>query len=185
MAEPAEVTALLRHWQAGDASAFERLYSLVHGELSRVAHHCMNGEGASHTLQTSGVVSEVYLRMVGADLDVSDREHFFALAARMMRRILVDHARSKRRVKRGAGAAPLTLDESAIVDENSSEILVEVDEALLRLAEHDERMAQAVELVYFGGLSYDDAARALDVSRSTLYADLKFAKAWLKQAMSA
>ncbi len=183
MSDPKAVTQLLRDWQAGDSDAFDQLYGQLHPELLRVAHHYLSRENEGHTLQTGGVVNEVYLRLVGSNAQVTDRSHFLALAARMMRRILVDHARSRARVKRGAGTPAVTLDESALISSDSIDVLLEVDEALERLAGHDRRMAEAIELVYFGGLDYDMAAEALGVSRSTLYADLKFAKAWLKEAM--
>ena len=177
------VTRLLNAWQGGDQNAFERLYRVVNAELDRIARACLSGEGGGATLQTRGVINEAYLRLAGADLDLNNRQHFFSLAARMMRRILVDHARARQRQKRGGSAQQVTFDEAAYVDANAAETLIEVEEALVRLAEQEPRMAEAVELVYFGGLSYEEAAGALEVSRSTLHADLRFAKAWLKNAL--
>lgn len=178
-----DVTSLLSAWQAGDSAAMEQVSPYIYEELRRLARHYMSGENPGHTLQTTGLVNEAFMRLVGGEFDYPSRSHFFALAARMMRQILVDHARGRRREKRGGGQRNLTFDEAAHVDGRSAQTILEVDEALTRLADQDPRMAQAVELVYFGGLSYDETAEVLGVSRSTLGNDLKFAKAWLKDAL--
>jgi RNA polymerase sigma factor (TIGR02999 family) len=171
------VTALLHAWRAGDRGALDRLIPLVHDELHRLAQGCMRGERPDHTLQATALVNEVYLRLVGSEVDWKDRAHFFAVAATTMRRILVDHARAKGRKKR-AGAL-VSLEESAVVAPDREDELLAIDEALTRLAAHDERAARTVELHYFGGLTYDEIAEALGVSAATVDRDLRFAKAWL------
>ena len=178
-----DVTSLLSAWQAGDEGALDQVSPFIFEELRRLARHHMGGEKPGHTLQTTGLVNEAFMRLVGGEFDYQSRSHFFALAARMMRQILVDHARGRRREKRGGGQRNLTFDEGAHLDAGAPQTILEVDEALTRLATHDSRMAQGVELVYFGGLSYEETAEVLGVSRSTLANDLKFAKAWLKEAL--
>ena len=178
-----DVTSLLSAWQAGDQDALDQVSPFIYEELRRLARHYMGGEKPGHTLQTTGLVNEAFMRLVGGELDYQSRSHFFALAARMMRQILVDHARGRGREKRGGGQRNLTFDEAAHVDSHAPQTILEVDEALTRLASHDPRMAQGVELVYFGGLSSEETADVLGVSRSTLANDLKFAKAWLMVAL--
>lgn len=180
----ADITRLIVAWKSGDDAALQELSPHIYDELRRLAGHAMRGENSGHTLQTTALVHEAYVRLTGADLNVEDRQHFFALAARMMRRILVDHARAKRRVKRGSGQVNMTLDLSAISSDDDDITIIELDEALNQLNERDPNMANAVELVYFGGLSVEQAAKELGMSRSVLYEDLKFAKAWLRKAMS-
>ena len=178
-----DVTSLLSAWQGGDEDALQEVSPYIYEELRRLAQHYMNREGPGHTLQTTGLVNEAFLRLVAGEFDYPSRSHFFALASRMMRQILVDHARTRRREKRGGGLRNLTFDEAAHVNGDSIDTIIEVDEALVQLAGQDARMAQSVELIYFGGLSYEETAEVLGVSRSTLANDLKFAKAWLKDAM--
>lgn len=180
----ADITGLISAWQGGDKQALEQLSPYVYDELRRLAGRAMGGENAGHTLQATALVHEAYMRLAGAELDLDDRRHFFALAARMMRRILVDHARAKRRVKRGSGQRHSTLDTSIVVDDHDEITVIELDDALSSLAENDAKLASAVELIYFGGMSVADAAKQLGVSSSTLYEDLKFAKAWVRNAMS-
>lgn len=177
------VTALLSAWRQGDHVARDRLLAIVYDELHRQARRVMRGDGPGHTLQTTALVHEAYLRLVHADVPWEDRAHFYAVAARTMRRILVDHARSKRREKRGGGIVEVTLEESAVIDPQRPPDLEALDEALERLGEIDERKARAVELHYFGGLSYDETARVLDVSPATVHRDLRMAKAWLYQQL--
>lgn len=179
----APVTALLAQMQSGDEADQQRLFNAVYVELSKAARHYLQAEGAGHTLQTNALVNEVYLRFAGDDVAVDDRHHFFALAARTMRRILVDHARSKSRHKRGGSASAVTFNEAAYVDPSANELVLDIHEALTRLAEKDARMAEIVELVYFGGLSHEATAETLGVSRSTVHNNLKFAQAWLRRAM--
>ena len=186
MSEPANVTGLLRAWREGDTDALERASSFVYAELHRIAKGYMSAERGGHTLQATALVNEAFMQLVDGQVDYESRKHFFVVAARMMRRILIDHARSKQRAKRGGGITNVTLDEGIHHGEAAPPgvAILELDEALSKLAKHDERMAQAVELIYFGGLSFEDAAEVIGVGRTQLFEDVRFAKAWLKQAMS-
>ena len=183
MLEP-EITSLLADWQRGDSDALERLAPHIYQELKRVAASYLRKEGSANTLQTTALVHEVYLRLDGAELTFENRRHFYALAARMMRRILVDHARSKKSLKRGGGARQITFDEAAMVSAENAVDLLDVDEALNRLAAFDPRMANAMELRFFGGLSHEETADVLEISTSTLFEDLKLAKTWLRRELS-
>lgn len=179
---PLDVTGLIGAWQGGDREALERLAPYLYDQLHRIASGVMRGEGPGHTLQTTAVVHEAWERLAGHGDGVVDRHHFLALAARMMRRILVDHARRKRAGKRGGGVRHEPLDEAAIV-QPENEGLVEIDEALRKLATFDARMAEAVELRYFGGLTYEETAAVLHVSVTTVHEDLKLARAWLRREL--
>ena len=143
----------------------------------------MNGEGGGHTLSATGLVHEAYLKILGANVNWDDRVHFFAVAARVMRHVLVDHAKSKRRVKRGGAAAKISLDDVVVVSATADEHLLDLDDALDSLAKIDARKAELVELIYFGGLSQLEAAAALSISEATVQRDLKMAKAWLYRAL--
>jgi RNA polymerase sigma factor (TIGR02999 family) len=177
------VTALLRAWRRGDQTAFERLTPLVYGELRRRAHRYLRGERPGHTLQATALVHEVYLRLVKVDeVDWHDRSHFFALAARQMRRILVDTARARGYQKRGGGAQQVTLDEALVVSDKPPD-LVALDEALSVLADQDARKARVVELRFFGGLTNEEIARALDISTDTVTRDWQMAKLWLRREL--
>jgi RNA polymerase sigma factor (TIGR02999 family) len=171
------VTALLKAWRSGDQDALDRLMPLVYGELYRLAQGYMRGERPDHTLQPTALVNEAFLRFVDADVDWKDRAHFFAVAATTMRRILVDHARAHGRKKRAG--VKVSLEDAVLVAPDREAELVAVDDALTRLARHDERAAKTVELHYFGGLTYDEIAQALGVSAATVERDLRFAKAWM------
>jgi RNA polymerase sigma factor (TIGR02999 family) len=177
------VTLLLRRCGAGDGAALAQVVPLVYEELLRLARRHMGGERPGHTLQPTALVHEAYARLVDADLDLRDRVHFFAVASTAMRRILVDHARARSSLKRGGGALRMTLDDDQPGTAHDSD-LVELDEALGRLAATDQRKARTVELHYFGGLSYDEIAGVLGVSAATVDRDLRFAKAWLKGQLS-
>jgi RNA polymerase sigma factor (TIGR02999 family) len=167
-------------WSAGDESALQRLMPVVHAELRRLARREMRRERAGHTLQTTALVNEAYLRLVDmSGVSWNDRAHFFAMSARLMRRILVDHARSRLYQKRGGGAKVVSFDEGLTVAREPSANLVALDDALKALATLDERKSQVVELRFFGGLSVDETAAALDVSPSTVLRDWRLAKAWL------
>ncbi|HTY42634.1 MAG TPA: sigma-70 family RNA polymerase sigma factor [Thermoanaerobaculia bacterium] len=180
-----DVTALLKQWSAGDAVAFERLVPLVHAELRRLAHREMGRERAGHTLQTTALVNEAYLRLVDSSrVRWQDRAHFFAMSAQLMRRILVDHARARRARKRGGGARQVELDEALVVSPERGSDLVALDDALQALAVVDARKAQVVELRYFGGLSANESAEALGVSPETVLRDWRLAKAWLLRELS-
>jgi RNA polymerase sigma factor (TIGR02999 family) len=180
MLEPAAhtVTLLLRRCSAGDEAALGQVIPLVYDELLRLARLHMRRERPEHTLQPTALVHEAYVRLVDADLALEDRRHFFAVASRAMRRILVDHARSRGSLKRGDGAARESLSEGLVAPAESSDVL-ELDDALTRLAALDERKAGVVELHYFGGLSYEEIARLVEISPATVDRDLRFAKAWL------
>lgn len=173
------VTELLAQWRDGDRSALGELMPLVYEQLRRQADRYMRGERGGHTLQATALVHEAYARMVDMEVSWQDRAHFFAVAARVMRRILVDHAKSVRRAKRGGGAVKVSLDESLFVDQESVSDLVDLDDALVGLAKFDERKAQVVELRYFGGMTYDETAEALGLSVATVDRELRLAKAWL------
>src|SRR5207244_12525465 len=174
------VTELLVRWSHGDDSALAELTPLVYEELRRLAHHFMGGQRPCHTLQTTALVNEAYLRLPDqTNPRWQNRAHFFAVAARAMRQILVSYARSQRSQKRGGGAFKVELDEVALVSPEESKEIVDLHEALERLAALDSRKAQVVELKYFGGLNYDEMAEVLKISRVTVRRDWRFAKAWL------
>jgi RNA polymerase sigma factor (TIGR02999 family) len=174
-----EVTRLIAAWRAGDDEALDRLVPLVYDELRALARHRLREERGDHTLQATALVHEAYARLVGAELELADRAHFFAVAARTMRRILVDHARARAREKRGGGARVVSLAEDVAADGERGEELLALDDAIARLAEMSERKAQVVELHYFGGLTYPETAAALGISEATVDRDLRMAKAWL------
>jgi RNA polymerase sigma factor (TIGR02999 family) len=177
---PQRVTELLAHWSHGDDAALAELTPLVYEELQRLAHRHMRGERPGHTLQTTALVNEAYLRLADqTNPRWQNRAHFFAVAARAMRQILVSYARSNRAQKRGGGAFEVELDEAAIVSPEQSKEFVDLHEALERLVTLDSRKAQVVELKYFGGLNYDEIAEVLKISRVTVRRDWEFAKLWL------
>jgi RNA polymerase sigma factor (TIGR02999 family) len=177
---PHRVTQLLQQWSHGDDSALGELTPLVYDELRRLAHHYMEGQRPDHTLQTTALVNEAYLRLADqANPSWQNRAHFFAVAARAMRQILISYARSQQSQKRGGGALQVELDEAAIVSPEESQEIVDLHEALKRLAALDSRKAQVVELKYFGGLNYDEMAEVLKISRVTVRRDWEFARAWL------
>ena len=182
---PHHVTSLLQAWSLGDERALEQLIPLVYEELRRVARRYMAGERASHTLQTTALIHEVYVRLVDVpSASVRDRTHFFAICARLMRNVLVDFARTRGYEKRGAGAIHVALDEALYVSSTPDPDLVALDEALERLAAVDRRKSQVVELRFFGGLSVNETADALEMSPETVMRDWKFAKAWLLRELS-
>lgn len=177
------VTRLLSAWRAGDSAALEQLTPLVYEELRLLAKRYMRRERIGHTLQATAVVHEAFVRMIDMDVPWQDRGHFYAIAATLMRRILVDHAKARQRVKRGGDLALQRLDTGTGVDYGpitKGEIdVLEIDEALQRLAVHDARLAQAVELRYFAGLTYSETAQVLGISEATVHRDLRLAKAWM------
>jgi RNA polymerase sigma factor (TIGR02999 family) len=177
---PHRVTQLLQQWSHGDDSALVELTPLVYEELRRLAHHYMEGQSPNHTLQTTALVNEAYLRLADqTNPSWQNRAHFFAVAARAMRQIVVDYARSQRSQKRGGGALKVELDEAAIVSPEQSKEIVDLHEALERLGTLDPRKASVVELKFFGGLNYDEIADVLKIARMTVRRDWVFAKAWL------
>ena len=186
MAAPPEgITQLLRAWGDGDQQALEKLTPLVYNELHRVAHRYMADERAGHTLQTTALVNEVYLRLVDVrGVSWQNRAHFFAICARTMRRILIDFARSRQYQKRGGEAISVTLDNALDVSTQPAVDFVVLDDALKGLAELDPRKTQVVELRFFGGLSVEDTAEVLKISPETVMRDWKFARAWLARELA-
>jgi RNA polymerase sigma-70 factor (ECF subfamily) len=179
-----DVSTLLRAWSDGDQRALAQLMPIVYDELRRLARHYMKGERAGHSLQTTALVNEAYLRLVGYKrMHWQNRAHFLAVSAQAMRRILVDHAR-RRNVKRGADAEHVSLDAAAVVATDRSDDFVSLDDALNALAERAPRKAQVVELRFFGGLSVDETAEVLHVSSITVMREWKTAKAWLYRELT-
>ena len=182
---PKEITRLLVAWGDGDESALAELTPLVHEELHRLAHHYMSGERAGHTLQTTALVNEAYVRLIDwKDVRWQNRAHFFGVSAQLMRRILVDFARSRGYHKRGGGARAIALDEAAVMAEDKGAEIVALDEALTALAELDPRHSRVVELRFFGGLSIEETAEVLKVSPGTVRRDWSLARAWLYSELS-
>lgn len=174
------ITDLLLAWNRGDDQALDRLVPLVHDELHRLAHRYMAGERAGHPLQTTALVNEAYLRLVDSSrVRWQNRAHFFAVSAQLMRRILVDVARARHKLKRGGGAIQVALEEAALIANEPGADLVALDEALTTLAAFDERKSKVVELRFFGGLSVEETAEVLKVSAVTVMRDWGLAKAWL------
>ena len=181
----AQPTELLRAWSQGDESARERLIPLLYGELHRLARRAMRHERPDHTLQATALVNEAYLRLIDVNrVEWRNRTHFLALAAQMMRRILVEFARSRHRQKRGGGAARVIIDDIEELAEPQEPNLVALSDALSALATFDARMSQVVELRFFGGLSVEETADVLNVSAETVMRDWKTAKAWLLRELT-
>jgi RNA polymerase sigma factor (TIGR02999 family) len=177
---PHRVTQLLQQWSHGDNAALAELTPLVYEELRRLAHHYMEGERSDHTLQTTALVNEAYLRLADqTNPNWQSRAHFVAVAARVMRQILVNYAKSNRAQKRGGGGARIELDEAAILSPEQSKEIVDLHEALERLGTLNPRKAQVVELKYFGGLNHDEIAEVMKISTMTVRRDWMFAKTWL------
>jgi RNA polymerase sigma-70 factor (ECF subfamily) len=175
-----DVTSLLEAWGRGEEGALQELIPVVYDELRKIARRHMAGERPSHTLQTTALIHEVYVRLVDvSSASVHNRAHFLALCARLMRNVLVDFARSRQYDKRGGGALHVELDEALHVSPGPQPDLIGIDDALKRLAVFDPRKSQVVELRFFGGLTVEETAEALDVSRETVLRDWKLAKAWL------
>jgi RNA polymerase sigma factor (TIGR02999 family) len=180
-----EVTQLLRAWGEGDQRALDQLAPIVERELHRLAHRYMARENPGHTLQTTALVNEVYLRLVDIKaVSWQDRAHFFAISARMMRRVLTDFARSRNYQKRGGGAVQVSWDEGLALSPEKDADIVALDEALTKFASFYPRQSQVVELRFFGGLEVEETAEALKISPVTVKRDWRFAKAWLMRAMN-
>jgi RNA polymerase sigma factor (TIGR02999 family) len=181
-----EVTQLLAAWQSGDEAALERLLPLVHGELRRIARRCMRQERPDHSLQATALVNEAYIKLVDARrVQWQNRTHFLAIAARLMRRVLVDYARSKRYQKRGGGAMRVTFSEGLDLPGGPEHDLIALNDALDTLAKVDERKSRVIELRYFGGLTVEETAGVLRVSPDTVLREAKLAKAWLLRQLQA
>jgi len=178
MTSASEVTTLLKDWRSGDAGALDQLTPLIYDDLRRIASRHLRSERSGHTLQATALVNEAFARISEADLSFQDRAHFFAVAARMMRRILTDYGRARNSQKRGGGIAPITLQDDRVGAAANSDI-VDLDEALEKLAALDERKSDILVLHFFGGMTYDETAEALKISAATVDRDLRLAKAWL------
>ena len=181
-----EITQLLAQWREGNQSALDDLYPLVYDELHRLARRYMSRERKGHTLQTTALINEAYVRLVDQkNVPWANRSHFFAISAQIMRRILIDHARRHQYAKRGGGARQVSLDEAAtVVMPDQSGELLRLDEALKSLAEMDPRRSQVVELRYFGGLNNEEIAGVLRISENTVTRDWNMARAWLYQQLT-
>jgi RNA polymerase sigma factor (TIGR02999 family) len=184
LADSPDVTGLLRAWRHGDQTALHHLIPVVERELNRIAHRCLQGEGASCSVSATALVNEAFLRLVDLkEIDWQDRTHFLAMSARLMRRVLVDLARARRAEKRGGDVVRVTFDEALLANGTREADLIGLDDALEALAAIDSRKGQVVELRFFGGLSVEETAAALDVSSKTVIRDWNFAKAWLQREM--
>ena len=182
---PQDVTQLLVIWRGGNKEALDNLLPLLHDELRRLARHYLSRKRVGHTLQTNSLVNEAYLRLVNqSQVEWQSRAHFFAIAAQIMRHLLVDHARSQQYAKRGGGAQRVTLDETAAINAEDQTTLLALDEALSRLGALDERKLRIVELRYFGGLSAEETAEVLGVSAITIKREWLKAKAWLYRELN-
>jgi RNA polymerase sigma-70 factor, ECF subfamily len=182
---PQEVTQLLVDWGNGNQAALDRLMPVVYTELRQLAHRYMRRERPGHTMQTTALIHEAYLRLVDQNqVRWQHQAHFFGIAARLMRQILIEHARSHTRAKRGGGVGTISLDEAAIVSQARATELLALDDALERLATIDPRKSQVVELRFFGGLSVEEAAQVLNIAPNTVLRDWRMAKAWLRREIN-
>ena len=179
MPDSDDVTRLLKQWRAGDEQALNELLPLVHEELQRLANRVFKGEASGHTLQPTALINEAYLKLADAAITWNDRTHFFALAARTMRRVLINHANARAAAKRGGDRLQVTLHDWH-ASHTDDEMILRLHDSLNDLAQEDQRKADVLELHYFGGLSYTEMANALGVSEATVKRDLRFAKAWVK-----
>lgn len=175
---------LIRRDRAGDRAALEELMPVLYDQLRRLAASYLRQERPGHTLAPTAVVHEAWMRLAGSDFEWQDRAHFLSVVAGIMRRVLVDHARTRNRAKRGDGAMKLSLEEAGNVPAQNAPAVADLDAALDRLARFDPRKARVVELIFFGGATYHEAASALNVSDVTIHRDLRMAKAWLENELS-
>jgi len=182
--EEKSVTRLLKEWCAGDVQALDRLVPAVYDSLHQMARRCLRSQKPGNTLSATALVHEAYLRLIDAEVELNDRVHFYALSARVMRHILIDHAKQQSRAKRGGGRLKVTLDSAVIVGGSPPDALLELDDALTRLASHDQRKSDIVEMLFFGGLTYDEVGHALSISRATVDRELRLAKAWLHRELA-
>ena len=185
MPEPTpQFTELLHQWSDGSKEALDQLMPVIYDELRKLAGRYLRSERRDHTLRATALVNEAYLRLAGSDMAYNDRIHFYAVAARTLRHILVDYAKTRNRQKRGGVIENLPIEEAILVGPESDRGLLDLDDALNGLAEQDPKKAKIVELVFFGGLTLDEAADALGTSRATVYREMKMAKAWLHREMT-
>jgi RNA polymerase sigma factor (TIGR02999 family) len=178
------VTQLLHKLSSGNKEAFDELIPVVYAQLRKLASRCLQSERPEHTLRATALVHEAYVRLVDSEVPWQDRLHFYAVSARVMRHILVDHAKTNRRQKRGGGIDRVPLDEAVLVGPDTPPDLLDLDQSLQRLAAHDPRKAQIIELLFFGGLTYDETALVLKISTATVHRELKMAKAWLYRELA-
>ncbi len=180
-----QITRLLAEWERGDPDALDALTPAVYGELHRIAHRYMRRERPDHTLQTSALINEAYIRLIDQrEAHWQNRAHFFAIASKLMRRVLVDHARAKRYAKRGGNPVQVSLDEEMATSENQGPDLVALDDALKDLEAMDPRKSRIVEMRFFGGVSLEEAAEAMAISVPTVEREWRFARAWLRRAIT-
>ncbi|MEM1264331.1 MAG: ECF-type sigma factor [Pseudomonadota bacterium] len=180
MSDVQSITQLLNRWGSGDKAAELELTPIVYTELQRMANRLFRGERPGHTLQPTALVHEAFVKLVDVDVTWQDRAHFFSLAARMMRRLLVNHANARNAAKRGGDAIKVTFADAVVVDGDADADLLDLEEALQALSELDARKAELIELQYFGGLSFKEMAEVTGLSSSTLDRDLRLARAWLR-----
>jgi RNA polymerase sigma factor (TIGR02999 family) len=185
MSSPEAVTLLLQQWSDGNKDALDQLMPVVYGQLRKLAAHSLRGERPDHTLRATELVHEAYLKLIDSDIPWQNRVHFYAVAAKVLRHILVDHARAHRREKRGGDAERIPLDEAVVVGPEASAEVVGLDDALKRLAVNDERKSQIVELAFFGGMTREEIAAILKISDKTVQRELRVAKAWLYRELKA
>ncbi len=182
-AQRSDITRLLVAWSEGDRHALDDLTPLLYEELRQLAERCMRNEQEGHTLQATALVHEAYERLIGVDLPWRNRAHFMGVAAQVMRRILVDHARARNAVKRGADFSRLSLDAALEIAPDNDEVVLGLDQALEKLDKFDSLKRQILEMRFFGGMTYEQAAEALDISKATLDRELRLAKAWLRHEL--
>ncbi len=177
------ITALLQNWTNGDKRALDQLMPLVYAQLRKLAYGCLASERPQATLQATALVHEAYLRLVNLQATPQDRVHFYALAARVLRHILVDHAKAAKRGKRGGDAIRVTWDEALFSNPKNPPAILDLDNALQALAAQDGRKSNILELIFFGGMTYDEVALALDISPATVHRELSMAKAWVRREL--
>jgi RNA polymerase sigma-70 factor, ECF subfamily len=181
MKDDSQITELLAAWSEGDEESLERLFPIVEAELRRIAHNYMRGENANHTLQTTALVNEAYLKLVNQrEVSWQNRAHFYAISANLMRRILLNHARDRKAQKRGGGVADVTLENSVIMSPEKSAEIIALDEALENLEKFDQLKSRIVELRYFGGLTIEETAEVLKIAPPTVSLHWRLARAWLQ-----
>jgi RNA polymerase sigma factor (TIGR02999 family) len=184
MTEDNAVTQILLNWRAGDNQALNQLIPLVHDNLRQLANKYMRSEREGHTLQATALVNEAFLKLCDSDISWQDRAHFIAIAARAMRQILIDHAKSKHRQKRGGHDIQVTFYDARMADNSAEPDVLDIEEALKNLAKVDQRKAQIMELNIYGGMTYEEIGAVLDISAATVDRELRFSRAWLQRALS-
>jgi len=184
MSSPAEVTILLQQWSGGNKDALDQLMPIVYAQLRKLAAYSLRGERPDHTLRATELVHEAYVKLIDCEIPWQSRAHFYAVAAKVLRHILVDHAKSNRREKRGGGGEKVPLDEAVLIGEQASSEVVGLDEALRRLAANDERKSQIIEFTFFGGMTHEEIAAVLNISPRTVQRELRVAKAWLYRELA-